>query len=218
MKRRDLLTGFAPSKPRFTPHPASPGVGRFTNALLRTHDDKEVRFYDDLIKGRQVLINFMYAECHGACPMVTAVLLEAYRTLQDRMGKDLFFYSITVRPEQDTPAALKHYAETRKADLPGWTFLTGDAYDIETIRFRLLGMAHPGFDLDDAMHAGTLRIVNDATNCWTMVEAFASQKGILQHISWADPPKSYAERLAESKARQVLINKDVLRYGYRRDV
>jgi protein SCO1/2 len=213
-----LFTGLARTRAGFVPHPASPGVGRFTNAVLRTHDDKEVRFYDDLIRGRQVVVNFMYADCHGACPIVTGILLDVYRALQDRMGKDLFFYSITVKPDVDTPAALKHYAETRKADLPGWTFLTGDAYDIETIRFRLLGMFHPGFDLDAAMHAGTLRIINDATNCWTMVEAFASLKGILQHISWADPPRSYGERFAASRVRQALINRDVKRYGYRRDV
>jgi protein SCO1/2 len=217
MKRRELFTGMVKGTPRFAPHPASPGIGRFTNALLRTHDDKEVRFYDDLIKGRQVVINFMYADCHGACPMVTSILLGAYRDLKDRMGKDLFFYSITVKPDRDTPAALKQYAQMRKADLPGWTFLTGDPYDIETIRFRLLGMGHPGFDLDAAMHAGTLRIINDATNCWTMVEAFASMEGILQHIAWADPPKSYGERFAESRVRQVLINKEVQRYGYRRN-
>jgi protein SCO1/2 len=218
MRRRELLTGFAKSKPRFAPHPASPGIGRFTNALLRTHDDKEVRFYDDLIRGRQVVINFMYADCDGACPMVTAILRDAHQALKARMGNDLFFHSITARPERDTPGALKHYAEMHKADLPGWTFLTGDAYDIETIRFRLFQMRHPGFDLDDSMHAGTLRIINDATNCWTMVEAFASMKGILQAISWADPPKSYGERFAESRVRQALIDKDVQRYGYRRDV
>jgi hypothetical protein len=50
------------------------------------------------------------------------------------------------------------------------------------------------------------------------VEAFASMKGILQAISWADPPKSYGERFAESRVRQALIDKDVQRYGYRRDV
>lgn len=215
MKRREL---FAVSKSSFAPHPASPGVGRFTNALLRTQDNEEVRFYDDLIRGKQVVINFMYAECHGACPMVTSTLIRTYRALKNRMGRDLFFYSISVKPQDDSPAALKHYATTRKADLPGWSFLTGDSYDIETIRFRLFGMNHPGFDLDSAMHAGTLRIINDATNCWTAVEAFASLKGILKHISWADPPKSYAERVVESSARQVLIYKDVKKYGYRRDV
>lgn len=217
MKRRELLTGIA-SKSIFEPHIASPGVARFTNALLRTQDNEEVRFYDDLIRGRQVVVNFMYADCHGACPMVTSTLIRAYQALKHRMGRDVFFYSITVKPETDTPAALKHYARARRANLPGWTFLTGDAYDIETIRFRLFGMYHPGFDLDVAMHAGTLRIINDATNVWTTVEAFASLKTILKHISWADPPKSYAERLAESLAGQVLIDKQVKKYGYVRDV
>ncbi len=215
MKRRELLSGVA-SRRSFEPHIASPGPERFTNALLRTHENKEVRFYDDLIRGRQVVINFMYADCHGACPMVTATLLKVYKELKPRMGKDVFFYSLTVKPENDTPAALMHYAKTRKANLPGWLFLTGDAYDLETIRFRLFGMYHPGFDLDSAMHAGTLRIINDATNCWTNAEAFASLNTILKHISWADPPKSYAERVAESRARQVLIDKEVKKYGYRK--
>ena len=186
--------------------------------MLRTQDNKEVRFYDDLIKGRQAVINFMYAECHGACPLVTQTLKKTYRELKDRMGKDLFFYSITTKPENDTPAALKHYAQTRKADLPGWLFLTGDAYDIQTIRFRLFGMGHPGFDLDDSMHAGMLRIVNDARNSWGMAQAFATQKNILKRIEWQDNPKSYAQRVVESRARQVLIMKDVAKYGYRRDV
>jgi protein SCO1/2 len=157
----------------------------------------------------------MYAECHGACPLVTTVMKKTYRDLKHRMGKNLFFYSITIKPQDDTPAALKHYAEMRKADLPGWYFLTGDAYDIETIRFRLFNMGHPGIDLDSAMHAGTFRIINDSTNYWGHAEAFASQKNILKRISWADPVKSYAEWAAESRARQILINNDVKKYGYR---
>ena len=216
MKRRELFGGL--TNKSFVAHPASPGPGRFTNALLRTHDDQEVRFYDDLMKGRQAVVNFMYAECHGACPMVTSTLIKVYKALKDRMGKDLFFYSITIKPEADGPEQLKEYATMRNADLPGWTFLTGNAYDLETIRFRLLGMGHPGFDLDAAMHAGTLRIINDATNTWTMVEAFSSLKNIVDHISWADAPKPYAERWADSLVRQKLIDEDVKRYGYRRTV
>lgn len=212
MDRRELFSRV------FEPHPASPGVSRYTNAVLRTQDNKEVRFYDDLIRGKQVVINFMYAECHGACPLVTQSLKKTYRDLKDRMGKDLFFYSITTKPEDDTPAALKHYAQMRKADLPGWLFLTGDPYDIQTIRFRLFGMGHPGFDLDDSMHAGMLRIINDATNTWGSAQAFATQKNILKRISWADPQKSYAERFKEARVLQTLIMKDVQKYGYRRDV
>jgi len=200
----------------FQPHPNSPGAAKFTNAVLRTHDNKEVRFYDDLIKGKQAVINMMYAECHGACPLVTTVMKRTYRDLKDRMGKDLFFYSISVKPQDDTPAALKHYAQTRNADLPGWYFLTGDAYDIETIRFRLFSMNHPGIDLDFAMHSGSFRIINDATNYWGHAQAFASQENIMQRIAWADPLKTHAEWAAINRNRQIQINKDMKKYGYSR--
>jgi protein SCO1/2 len=201
----------------FTPHRYSQGAAKFTNALLRTQDNKEVRFYDDLIKGKQCVINLMYAQCHGACPLVTTVMKRTYRDLKDRMGKDLFFYSISVKPEDDTPEALKHYAEMRNADLPGWYFLTGNAYDIETIRFRLFNMGHIGVDTDFAMHSGTFRIVNDATNYWGHAGAFASQQHILQRISWADPYKTPAEWDVYAQKLQASINRDVKKYGYRRE-
>jgi len=211
MDRRSMLTSV------FKPHPYSQGAAKFTNAVLRTQENKEVKFYDDLIKGKQVVINMMYAECHGACPLVTTVLKRTYRDLKDRMGKDLFFYSISVKPQDDTPAALKHYAEMRKADLPGWYFLTGDPYDIETIRFRLFNMGHIGVDVDFAMHSGTFRIINDATNYWGHAQAFASQKNIMQRIAWADPYKSYAEWAVYARNLQTVINNDIEKYGYRRD-
>ena len=210
MDRRSMLSRV------FKPSPYSQGAAKFTNAVLRTQDNKEVRFYDDLIKGKQCVINTMYAECHGACPLVTTVLNRTYRDLKDRMGKDLFFYSITVKPQDDTPAALRHYAQMRKADLPGWYFLTGDAYDIETIRYRLFNMGHIGIDLDSAMHAGTFRIINDATNYWGHAGAFASQANILQRIAWADPYKTPAEWDVYARKLQAQIDKDVKQYGDRR--
>jgi protein SCO1 len=209
MDRRSMLNKV------FTPHRYSQGAAKFTNALLRTQDNKEVRFYDDLIKGKQCVINLMYAECHGACPLVTTVMKRTYRDLKDRMGKDLFFYSISVKPEDDSPAALKHYAQMRNADLPGWYFLTGDAYDIETIRYRLFNMGHIGVDTDFAMHSGTFRIVNDATNYWGHAAAFASQANILQRIAWADPYKTPAEWDVYAQKLQAQINKDVKKYGFR---
>ena len=61
-----------------------------------------------------------------------------------------------------------------------------------------------------------LRIINDATNRWLMVTPLASMFTVLQHISWADPPKSFEEKLEENKAVQDRINKEVKQYGYRR--
>ena len=212
MDRRSMLNKV------FTPHRYSQGAAKFTNALLRTQDNKEVRFYDDLIRGRQVMVNFMYAECQGACSLATQKLKRIYNELKPRMGKDLLCDSITIKPEDDTPAALKHYAQMNKVDLPGWVFLTGDPFDIETIRFRLFGMSHPGMDLDDAMHAGMLRLLNDNRNSWGMAQVFASEKSILKRISWHDRQKSYGEMVKEYAAVQKLINRDVKLYGYRRDI
>ncbi len=216
MNRRELFSHFASEKPSFVPHPASLGAGHFTNALLRTHDDKQVKFYDDMIRGKQVIINMMYASCQGACPVVTSKLIKVYRELKDRMGNDLFMYSITLKPEQDDPAALKQFAEMHRALLPGWTFLTGDPYDIETIRYRLFRWDHIKLDADIDFHTGMLRIINDSTNCWTMVTPHASMFTVLQHISWANPQKSLEQRIEENKAVQERINKEVELYGYRK--
>ncbi len=134
------------------------------------------------------------------------------------MGKDLFMYSITVKPEVDDPNALKHYAEMHNALLPGWTFLTGDPYDIETIRFRLFRMDHIAIDTDLDSHTSSLRIINDTTNRWLEVNPLASMYTILQRISWANPPKTLQERLEENKKLQQQIDKEVKMFGYRKIV
>ena len=82
----------------------------FPNVALRTEQGHDVRFYDDLVKGKVVTINFMYAECEGVCPGITANLLAVQRRLGRRVGRDVFMYSITLDPEHDTPRALSAYA------------------------------------------------------------------------------------------------------------
>jgi len=223
MKRRKFLTSRGSDKPsnalrapvQGLPHVASPGPAIFTNALLRTHEDKEVRFYEDLIKGKQVLINLMYATCEGVCPLVTSNLVKVHERLKDRMGKDLFMYSITVKPEEDSPAALKDFAAMHRALLPGWTFLTGDPYDIETIRYRLFGMNHIAIDTNIYGHTSFLAIINDATNRWLHIDPQASLATVLQVISWADPPKTREQIMEANKKLQEQIDKEVKMYGYR---
>src|SRR6476660_1882299 len=108
------------------------GPDYFPNVTLTTQDGAPVRFYDDLLKGKIVAINLIYTTCKYACPLETARMSQVARVLGDRMGRDVFFYSITIDPEHDTPAVLKDYAEKFHAG-PGWSFLTGRAEDIELI-------------------------------------------------------------------------------------
>lgn len=174
-----------------------------TNATLTNYDGKRFKFYDDLMKGKIALVNMMYAKCDGICPAVTSNLKRVYQGLQGRIGVDTFMYSITLKPEQDSPAAMKHFAEMHKANLPGWHFLTGDPDEIETIRFRLFRWDHPGLYNIIDQHTGMLFLFNDnlSRNCKT--PAMSSVRSLLETISWMDPIPVQAERASKNAAQMV---------------
>jgi protein SCO1/2 len=141
----------------------------FPNVTLVTEDGRPVRFYDDLIERKIVVINFIYSHCGFSCPLETARLAQVQDLLGERMGKDVFFYSISIDPGHDTPEVLKHYAETFHAG-PGWMFLTGRREDIDLLASSL-GMTDdvsitegPGADLDG--HSPHVLIGNEATGQW----------------------------------------------------
>jgi len=100
------------------------GADYFTNLPFVTQDGKTVHFFDDLLKGKRVIINFIYTSCGDSCPLETARLAQVKNILGDHMGRDIFFYSFTVDPDHDTPSELKKYSETFHTG-PGWLFLTG---------------------------------------------------------------------------------------------
>ena len=81
------------------------------------------------------------------------------------MGRDIFKYSLSLRPEMDTPAALRDYMRQYQLK-PGWTFLTGKPAAVDQIR-RRLGFydSDPVADADLARHTGMLRIGNLVRNC-----------------------------------------------------
>ena len=102
------------------------GKSYFPDAKVVTQDGKTLRFYDDLIKDKVFVISFLFTTCKDICPLATARLAELQDKLGDSMGRDIFFYSISIDPETDTPARLKQYADAFGAG-PGWLFLTGSA-------------------------------------------------------------------------------------------
>src|SRR3954463_11298101 len=86
------------------------GAEYFPNVPLVTQDGKTVHFYDDLIKGKRVLINFVFSSCENVCPLATAKLVQVQKRLGERIGRDIFMYTITLDPEHDSPESLKAYA------------------------------------------------------------------------------------------------------------
>ncbi len=159
----------------------------FPNVTLYTHEGEAVRFYDDLIRDKVVAINMMYADCAGICPIATANLMQVQNMLGDRIGRDVFMYSITLQPELDTPNGLRRYAE-RHGIKPGWKFLTGAPEDIELVRYRL-GFYDRDENIDNIRenHTGMVRIGNDSLNRWSMAPALAEPQQIMATINHLDP-------------------------------
>lgn len=154
------------------------------NVELQTQDGKTVHFYDDLVKDKIVTLNFFYAKCEGICPTVTANLARVQNILGEHVGQDVFMNSISLKPEHDTPAVLKEYAQMFRAK-PGWTFLTGKPDDIERLR-RSLGFTNldPKLDKDKSQHIGNVRYGNEPLMLWAACPGMGSPEFLAKSISW----------------------------------
>jgi protein SCO1 len=158
------------------------------NIPLVTHEGKEVRFYDDLVKGKVVTLNFFYALCGDVCPAVTANLAEVQKLLGDQVGREVFMYSFTLKPEADDVLAIQNYRDNFGAG-PGWTFLTGQPDDLEKLR-RAIGFTNPNpvLDKDTTQHIGNVRYGNEPLMLWAACPGMAKPSFIAESISWAIRP------------------------------
>ena len=78
------------------------------------------------LRGKLVLLDFIFTSCPGPCPMLTSSHVTLQRLLPPELRARTRFVSISLDPVRDTPMALRAYALERGADLTGWSFLTGD--------------------------------------------------------------------------------------------
>jgi protein SCO1/2 len=140
------------------------GANYFPNVILTTQDGAKVHFYDDVLKGKSVVIDLIYTSCVDSCPLETARLAQVQKMLGDRVGKDIFFYSISIDPTHDTPKVLKAYAQKYHIG-PGWTFLTGKKADIELISKKLGLYSEPDPNDRDG-HTPSVLIGNEPSGQW----------------------------------------------------
>lgn len=189
--RRQLIAGIAAaslgalSARAATPAMVAPKAARrqrIPNVELKTHTGRTVRFYDDLIRDKVVAINMMYALCNATCPPITHNLVRVQSLLGARVGQDVFMYSISLRPDQDSPDDLDWYAKIHGVK-PGWLFLTGTLENVERVRYAL-GFYDPDplADKQAARHVAMLRIGNDKFDRWAMAPAQADPEQIVSSI------------------------------------
>src|SRR5262245_35331745 len=98
-------------------------IGPAPEFALNNQDGKRLALKD--LRGKVLAITFIFASCADTCPLLTAKMVGIQDRLGSAFGTQVFFLSITVDPERDTPAVLKRHAEAHKANTAGWAFLTG---------------------------------------------------------------------------------------------
>lgn len=113
---------------------ALPRIGRAPAFTLTTQDGARLSLVD--LRGKVAAVTFIYASCADTCPLLTAKMAALQARLGADFGERVFFVSITVDPQRDTPGALKHYAQGHGADLRGWAFLSGTPAEIRDVAKR----------------------------------------------------------------------------------
>jgi protein SCO1 len=98
---------------------------------LTTQDDKRLRLAD--LRGKVLLVSFIFTTCNGSCPATTARMGTVSRELQRQglfKGDRVHLVSITLDPKRDTPDALRRYRKLYDVESDHWSFLTGK---VETV-------------------------------------------------------------------------------------
>ena len=148
--------------------PASNSGLSIPDTELLDQDGRKIRFYSDLVRGKVVVINFIFTTCTTICPPLGATFARVQKEMGERAGRDVHFISISVDPATDTPERLKAWGAKFKAG-PGWTLVTGPKPQVDEL-LRALGAA-TGSPAD---HTPTVLIGNDAAGQWTRAYGLAS--------------------------------------------
>jgi protein SCO1 len=150
------------------------------NVPLVTHDGRDVRFYDDLVKDRKVVLTFVSSRAPAYSAKVTRNLAAIQRLFGKRVGQDLFLYSIARDPQRDSRAMLRNWAVWNGAG-PGWSFLTGRPADVEKLRQSLgFGSDDPAEDANPAFSVGLVRYGSEPEMRWAHCQSQAKAR-VLAH-------------------------------------
>ena len=152
---------------------------RIPDATVYNQNGRRLSFYTDLVKGRTVAINFIFTTCTTICPPMTATFRRVQQQLEKQSGGDVKLISVSVDPTTDTPERLYDFAEKFKAG-PGWTFVTGDKAEIDSL-LRALGAAVA--DRND--HTPMVLVGNDAAGYWTRTYGLSSPDALVKVITEA---------------------------------
>jgi protein SCO1/2 len=175
-----------------TPTPAAEeptGAAKyFSDVELIDQNGRKVRFYNDVLKGKTVVINALFTTCTNVCPPISRNFERIQEALGDRLGKNVSLVSITVDPVNDTPAKLKEYAQKFHARA-GWSFLTGKKENVDWALYKL------GQYVQDKNEHQTIVIIgNEATGLWKKAFGLASAEDLVRLVEEVANDKGVAAK------------------------
>jgi protein SCO1/2 len=142
-------------------------------------DGKTVSLPAELNDGRPVVLNFIYTSCTTICPMSSQV----FEQFQERLGaghEPVHLISISIDPEQDTPARLRAYAQQFHA-APGWDHYTGTAAATSAVQ-----RAFNAYRGDKMSHTALTLARAAPGKPWVRMEGFASVEDLLaERVLWS---------------------------------
>ncbi|HKH50113.1 MAG TPA: SCO family protein [Thermoanaerobaculia bacterium] len=169
----ELLDGLAAPAAAAASSDSSPGQSYFGEIPLVDQDGQTRRLYSDLLRGKVVVVDFMFTSCTGACPIMSTNFAKIQDWLGDRLGKDVYLLSVSVDPVNDTPAKLKEYAARFKAR-PGWYFLTGSKENVDAA-LRKLG----NYVETPEAHQNLFIIGNERSGLWKKAFGLAQPEALI---------------------------------------
>lgn len=157
-------------------------AAKIPHSRVLDQNGKQLDFYNDLIKGKSVAINFVFTSCTAICPPLTATFRKVQQEARTR-GLDVQLISVSVDPTVDTPERLQEFAKKFSAE-PGWTFVTGDKAEIDSL-LQALGVAV----VNKNDHTPMVLIGNEVADHWTRTYGLSSPKKIVDLVEAASARK-----------------------------
>ena len=144
---------------------------------------RHVRFNSQVVEGRIAIVTGFFTTCSAMCPITQEKLAQVAKLLGPRLGKDVVIVSVSVDPQNDTPARMKDWGEKFHIG-PGWTLLSGNPAEVDTL-LKSLGLSVPL----PQRHQSALMVGSTASgwvriSSWTSAEKLAK---LAESMSSAKP-------------------------------
>jgi protein SCO1 len=156
------------------------------DVTLVREDGQKVNIRAVLDEGGPVLVGFIFTTCTAVCPLTSAT----FQQVQNKLGpkESLRIASISIDPEQDSPARLREYARQFGAG-PNWHHYTGSQSD--SVALQRAFDAYRG----DKMEHTTVAFLRAAPGMpWVRIDGFASAGQLIGEYRAMTEPGALAFR------------------------